>query len=65
MTEANHRFNPFFLQGAFEFLECLVVGVERIVPDRGIILLIDDFENPIVPSGTVDLYSDRFAISGH
>jgi hypothetical protein len=48
IRDADHRFNPFFLQRALKLLERLVVRVERIVPDHGIVVFIDDFENTIV-----------------
>jgi hypothetical protein len=37
MLEADHSFNAFFIQSTFEFLERLVVRIEWIVPDCGIV----------------------------
>ena len=63
MRDANHRFNSFFLQRTLELLKSLVVRIERIVPDGGMIIFIDDLENPIILSRTVDFDFDGLAVS--
>ena len=63
MRDANHRSNSFFLQRTIELLKSLIVCIEWIIPDGGIIALINDFENQIILSRTVDLDLDGLAVS--
>jgi hypothetical protein len=63
VMETNHGFNTLFLQCPFKFLERLIVCIEWIVPDCEVIVFIDDFQIPIIPSRTVDLDLDCFSLS--
>ena len=63
MMKADHRFNSFFLQSALKLLKRLVVCIELIIPDGRVVVFIDDLENPIILSRTVDLNLDGLAVS--
>jgi hypothetical protein len=63
MRDADHRFKSFFHQRPLKLLKSIVIRIKWIVPVGGIIIFIDDFENPIILSRTVDFYFDCLAVS--